>query len=254
MKKNILMITITLIISIIFIYLFKPNIEKEEFNNNAVYKTYEDGKIVYFNPNKNQICKEEEALIGKSKSGCMKWYIFMDNKYKNKVTVILDHNTTPRVSYNAGGNNSSMKEVLQALANDTKTWDKEIIKSARLITADEVAKIVGNDSWNSKNEKSDIFYFGSLDKTDYNSMNEEQKKRQNSFAWLFDWTNRCIDFGCTQDDISTFGYWTSSAKVTSDRTAWNVDRMGRLINDAIDLGENSIGLRPVIEIDKSLLD
>ncbi|MEI3499554.1 MAG: hypothetical protein V8Q71_03590 [Bacilli bacterium] len=73
----------------------------------------------------------------------MKWYVFNDKEGNATVNVILDHNTTANVAYNSTGSNSEMKEVADALKKDTSTWKN----TARLITANEVAKITGYTSW-----------------------------------------------------------------------------------------------------------
>ena len=54
------------------------------------------------------------------------------------------------------------------------------------------------------------FYFGSLSKTYYSSQSAEEKAVQESYHWLFDYTEGCTSYGCTTEDSSTSGYWTSN--------------------------------------------
>ena len=84
--------------------------------------------------------------------------------------------------------------------------------SARLLTAQEVAYIVGNDSWDEKTATI-LFFFGTKDNTDYSSQTEEQKAVQRSYSWLFDNLYHCGTYGCeNSSSVSTgnYGYWSSS--------------------------------------------
>ena len=73
-------------------------------------------------------------------SGCMKFYVYDDSGSTYKM--ILDHNTSGNVDWNSSGDNTEgMKEVLDRLREDTRDWEIE----ARLITAYEIAHIVGAD-------------------------------------------------------------------------------------------------------------
>ena len=102
------------------------------------YKQYKNGEIVYFNPETGKKCASSEAVnTTGTKIGCMKWYAFNDREGNATVNVILDHNTTTRVAWNLTGSNSEMKEAKEALKKDTSPWKN----TARLITANEVAKI-----------------------------------------------------------------------------------------------------------------
>ena len=54
-----------------------------------------------------------------------------------------------------------MKEVKTALENDTKDWKN----TARLITANEVAKITGHPTFDASKENQEHFYLDSNNKT-----------------------------------------------------------------------------------------
>ena len=205
-------------------------------------KSFKNGTAVYYNPVSREKCTgytEANSTTG-TKSGCMKWYVFNDKEGNATVNVILDHNTTANVAYNSTGNNSEMKEVADALKKDTGTWKN----TARLITANEVAKITKHPTFNVNKENQDWFYLDSNNLTlTVNSTNKSK------YAWLFDYTNECTSYGCNVSDSSTWGYWTSSPYKGNSTQAWRVVRNGYLGgNGVIFTGD---GIRPVITISKS---
>ena len=205
-------------------------------------KSFKNGTAVYYNPETGKKCTgytEANSTTGKN-SGCMKWYVFNDKEGNATVNVILDHNTTANVSYNSTGNNSEMKEVKIKLEEDTKDWKN----TARLITANEVAKITKHPTFNVNKENQDWFYLDSNNLTlTVNSTNKSK------YAWLFDYTNECTSYGCNVSDSSTWGYWTSSPYKGNSTQAWRVVRNGYLGgNGVIFTGD---GIRPVITISKS---
>ena len=121
-------------------------------------KSFKNGTAVYYNPETENKCSKEAAKSTTgTKIGCMKWYVFNDKKENATVNVILDHNTTANVAYNSTGNNSEMKEVKIKLEEDTKDWKN----TARLITANEVAKITKHPTFNVNKENQDWFYLDS---------------------------------------------------------------------------------------------
>ncbi len=205
-------------------------------------KKYENGTAIYYNPTTGEKCTESEAVsLTGTKSGCMKWYTFNDEESSSSVNLILDHNTTAKVAWNSSGNNSEMKEVARELENDTKAWKV----AARLITANEVAKISGNTNFDASKTGQDWFYFGS------NNQNDTSKR--SNYGWLYDRTrNDCKDFGCLNNaDQDIWGYWTSNANISESTLAWDVGRSGGLSYDTvISIG---IGVRPVISVSKSII-
>ena len=205
-------------------------------------KSFKNGTAVYYNPVSREKCNdytEANSTTGKN-SGCMKWYVFNDKEGNATVNVILDHNTTANVAYNSTGSNSEMKEVKIALENDTKDWKN----TARLITANEVAKITKHPTFDVNKENQDWFYLDSNNLTlTVNSTNKSK------YAWLFDYTKECTNYGCNVSDSSTWGYWTSSPYKGNSTQAWRVVRNGYLGgNGVIFTGD---GIRPVITISKS---
>ena len=205
-------------------------------------KSFKNGTAVYYNPETGKKCTgytEANSTTGKN-SGCMKWYVFNDKEGNATVNVILDHNTTAGVAYNSTGNNSEMKEVKTKLEEDTKDWKN----TARLITANEVAKITGKTGFDASKENQDWFYLDSNNQTQTASSTNKSK-----YAWLFDYTIDCTNYGCNTPDSSNWGYWTSTPNKASSTIAWRVYRSGDLSRDYVTNAGH--GVRPVITISKS---
>ena len=201
-------------------------------------KSFKNGTAVYYNPVSGEKCNDytEANSTKETKSGCMKWYVFNDKEGNATVNVILDHNTTSRVAYNSTGNNSEMKEVADALKKDTRTWKN----TARLITANEIAKITEKTGFDASKENQDWFCLDTNqpDTTSYCA----KAQGKSEYAWLFDYTYECTNYGCNTSDLSTWGYWTSTS-------SWHVSRFGHLSNTNANYADS--GVRPVITISKS---
>ena len=216
---------------------------KEEVNSTKKYTYYENGTPIYFNPVTGKICGDytEDNSLNETKTGCLKWYIFNDDINRSSVTMILDHNTTYKVAYNSTGSNSEMKEVkeeLDKLVNESK-WKV----TPRLITADEIAHIVGVDSFNSKTS-TNMFYFDGL---------QQSGKGTSKYSWLYNYTNQCESYGCDVNDANINGYWTSTPIYNTDNMVWGISRLGRINNDpSVNLTtiQYYFGVRPVISVDK----
>ena len=205
-------------------------------------KSFKNGTAVYYNPETENKCSKEAAKSTTgTKSGCMKWYVFNDKEGNATVNVILDHNTTADVAWNSTGSNSEMKEAADTLKTDTSTWKN----TARLITANEIAKITGHPTFDASKENQKYFYLDSNNQTQ--TVNASNKSK---YAWLFDYTNGCTNSGCNTLDLSTWGYWTSTRSIGGSLTAaWRVIGSGHLFNNNVTFADS--GIRPVITISKS---
>ena len=260
-------------------------------------KTYTNGEVVYFNVTTGSKCSSSDYTEAQSntgvKEGCMKFYAFNDDG-KDTVNLILDHNTTATVAWNKTDTNDSgtkinakgPKEVLDQLKTDTESWkgtktpanytmDQSARYSkakytidyssykARLITANEIATITGNTSWDEKTASYE-YYFD----TNTNTESTTCKKGNTTgckYGWLYDRTQRyCKTYGCLNNATSTkvdmSGYWTASSHGGNIYNAWLVDYIGGKINyrsvNTDDTGSVSVGtfgVRPVIEVLKSKL-
>ena len=228
-----------------------------------------------------------------TKSGCMKFYAFNDDGGET-VNLILDHNTTAKVAWvlkedyiAAGGiendygdygkNDKGPLTLLVQLKTDTASWKGTITPTnytmdqtgqesnanytidyseykARLITANEIAQITGNASWNEKIAGS-TYYF------DTNTTTESDTCKSGDtsgckYGWLYDRTSDfCTTYGCLNNsDQVIYGYWTASSRVDTSNDAWGVDCTA-YFNGTTDVFyyDYSYGVRPVITVLKSKL-
>lgn len=248
-----------------------------EINSNDIldcklkkFPIYENGTVIYYNPETNNICSKEESEANVNengtsteiKTGCMKWYTFNDSEDALTVNMILDHNTTPLVSWNSKNDNTEMLEAAEALNLDIETWAKEIKETARLMKAEEVAKITGNTDFKLIEATSDSWFF--LDSNDQNAVANETNK--SNYAWLFSNMYDCIQYGCEIEDNNsfvlynsnssdvTYGYWLSSINVNSINKVWGITRAGRTYSNNVKFSIGfGWGIRPVITIDKAII-
>ena len=240
-------------------------------------KTYTNGEVVYFNVTTGAKCSSSDYTETQSNtgvnSGCMKFYAFNDDG-KDTVNLILDHNTTSVVAWNSSGSNTSgPSEVLTQLNDDTKSWvgtetpsnytmDQSTQGSkakytidysgykARLITAQEIATITGNTSWDEKRANSSSKWYN----LDSNTNSTTSCKSGCKYGWLYDRTKEsCTTYGCLNNsDKSTSGYWTASSCASYSDIAWFVYYIGR-VNTTRVSGSGFYGVRPVITVLKSKL-
>ena len=208
-------------------------------------KSFKNGTAVYYNPETGNKCSKEAVKSTTGiKNGCMKWYVFNDKEGNATVNVILDHNTTAGVAYNSTGSNSEMKEVKTALENDTKNWKN----TARLITANEVAKITKHPTFDATQIGQLWFCLDTNQPDGTTWCSKAQGKSE--YAWLFDYTYGCTRCGCNTSDSNTEGYWTSTQYKDNSTHAWIIYRDSNIgINDVNH--SSQIGIRPVITISKS---
>ncbi len=231
-----------------------------------------------------------------TKSGCMKFYAFNDNG-ANTVNLLLDHNTATDVEWvskedyvaaggtesdygSLGKNDKGPLTILKQLKMDTASWQgtesptnytmdqtgqssnaKYTIDysgyKARLITANEVAQITGNTTWDEKTASSTY----NLD-TNTTKQSDTCKSGNTSgcaYGWLYDRTKTdCTTYGCLNNsDVSNSSgvsvYWTASSYANYSAVAWNVSSNAQVgYNFVYNTGGS--GVRPVIEVLKSKLD
>ena len=251
--------------------------------------------IIYLNP-KDLTATCNEALASTNlnhnnprtptgiNSGCMKFYIYDDSGDYYKL--ILDHNTTGTIAWitradfiSVGGtqanwdtykyyNTKGPITVTSKLATDTQGW----IGNPRLITANEIAHIVGADNnntikWDQNKtykesvtdatvQVSNIFFDGSG-----NTYSGWQTQTTNSsiksrYSWLYDYTYDCANNGCIVSDnnlysnANIYGYWTSTPTAGTIDRSWYVSRRGYIDGNISDRNDR-FGVRPVITILKT---
>ena len=214
---------------------------KEEANSTSTHRG-----IVYLDPTDlSKTCNESNSIsTSETKTGCMKWYIYNDDG--DNYTMILDHNTTAKILWNDSKNVSYEESNLYAVVEDLKTTSGWVV-NPRIISAEEIAKITGKTDFDPT--KANSYYY--LDSNDHTKT--ATTKGTSKYAWLFDYTDDCTNFGCNIADLSTEGYWTSTIVGTagSGFHVWYVDFISTLgINDVY-LSDG--GIRPVITISKSII-
>jgi len=219
----------------LFLVLLITGCWKEE---NKTYRVFEDGYELYFNPVTGEECYMDE-VVSKGKNGCMKWYAFNDSKTSKKVQLLLSHNTTSIVEWNKDNGNDP-DTVLKQLKEDTKDWKKEIRNTARLIKVKEITKILGLKDLD--NEFGLKYHIHSYDENDIIS--------EEGYVWLFDNTSNCLNYGCTEEDYSTYGYWTDTLSSSRYGTAWVISGNAMLSQYYVKYAD-LYGVRPVIKVDKS---
>ena len=227
----------------------KPRPTKEEANSTDTHKG-----IIYLDPTDlNKTCTKEMAESNLNekgtpteiKTGCMKWYIYDDSG--ENYTMILDHNTTARISWNDDNINVSYEESnLYEVVEDLKTESGWVV-NPRLITAEEIATITGKTGFDSTSANS--WYY--LDSKTHTQTAKTQGT--SNYAWLFDYTNGCTDYGCNISDSNSYGYWTSTTIgiSSSGSTVWYIYRNGNMYS--YDVIRIYSGIRPVITIPKSII-
>lgn len=205
-----------------------------------------------------------------AQTSCLKFYAFNDTESAAMVNLLLDHNITPDSSMGLNLQWSSVDAIngpevcgtpeciLSALSFISLQWNgmaaimesyehsyytinyEELGTNARLITAEEIAEIVGLPNYDPIQGTYQINF-------------------DSGFGWL---TDRTTDYctengpGCYNNNTSgqnTY-YWTATqADGMGADCVWVVDDYGMWEYDYDDY-EIGIGLRPVIEVDKAKLD
>ena len=221
----------------------------------TTYKVYSNGTAIYYNPQTNSICNESESVSTTgTKTGCMKWYTFNDNEDSSTVNMILDHNTSSMITWDNYGENLSYEDSkLSPVIQDLKTTSGWKV-NPRIISAEEVAKITNNDKFTGST-LGESFYLDSNSQTQTATSQGASK-----YAWLFDYTNSCSSYGCNVEDnnrytydiytSNIFGYWTSSS-VSGSTYVWIINSNGSL--GCMEKNKVSIGIRPVITIEKTII-
>lgn len=194
--------------------------------------SYEIGQAIYFNPETTTSCKEQDVEYNMDdldkgreeetvKNGCMRWYI-IDNSNDDTLDLILDHRTSYYSAY---------PDIENKLNDDTDTWDSSL--NPRLITVEEIINATGL-SLEFDGESS--FRFENVD--DNNIL-------QDDFVWLYN------GYYTSNNDKTTFGYWTSTPVNNDSSKYFVVTKDGEIESNPIEYDD--YGIRPVITINKNFL-
>ncbi len=244
--------------------------------------TKSQGSVVYFDVTTGNVCNnyhEDNSITGyngtsstkttNNQNGCLRFYAFNYTNGDARASLILDHNTTG-VTYwtnsSISNNTNGPVIVLEQLKTDTNSWvGTEILSNytvsqsgygnytipykdegykARLITANEVAKITGNTSFNESTTSKDNWFL-------FDTNSNQVTSSTHSYGWLYDRTHvSCEENGCLSNADSSmtgYGYWTSTSIFGSSDAIWRIGNGGGLHygpgNDGV-----TVGVRPVIEV------
>ena len=263
----------------------EPEPEPEPITESDIEITHKG--IVYLDPTdlsktctKQMVDDNHNSSYTKTgvKTGCMKWYIYDDSGSNYKM--ILDHNTSGNVAWNSTERNGSvMRQVADRLASDTEGWEV----TADLISADEVAHIVGADSnntikWSSSKQWNNLldeetdpdtqissYYLDGSGNT-YSGWTSQisDYDTKSKYHWLFLNLNYSNSSGCFEEDSNTypygtednvnkehlFGYWTKTPLSSSSVYAWVVKNDGS-VDWQLVWEQKNFGVRPVITVSKS---
>ena len=276
----------------------KCNVSDKTIEYTYGNKIYENGDVVYFDVTTGESCddyKEENSNTGyngiggtENQNGCLKFYTFNDFG-SDKLNLILDHNTTALMIWNSSESNINgpSEEFLNKLNEDTKNWigteiptnysiDQSTQASgakyqidysdykARIITAQEIAIITNNTSWN-ETTANNYYYF------DTNSNNVSTTGF--NYGWLYDITQikktSLVGLDYTSSTTRAMSFYVnnisqSDTKVksnTSSTTKYSIpinkNNAQELDNSSFSVLKNSngnFGIRPVIEILKTKLE
>ncbi len=255
---------------------------EEQYNNSygdATTLDEETGEEIIIQDYQNSMSGYNGINHEDKQNSCLRFYAFNDDG-GDTVNLILDHDTDAKVVvWNSSGSNiNGPSEVLAQLKTDTDAWQgtetptnytmdqtgqtsnaKYTIDysgyKARLITAQEVAQITGNTTWNEKVAANNSdYYFDS--KTDIKSVTCTIGNTTGcQYGWLYDRTNLdCTRYGCLNNSGRlTNGYWTASSQANDADRAWVVGAYGYMnyLNGSVKVDHR--GVRPVIEVLRSKL-
>lgn len=231
---------------------------KKESEITKKYTSYKTGKIsevsiIYFNPEKNIFCTENEYtnnLDKLGKTGCLKWYA-IENSDENKstVNVILDHNTTGISYFNYSNKNVTYHYTLY-LKDDSKTWRNGL--NPRLISMNEILSVIGNTTFDITKEMSDHVLNLETQTTSAPST------YTGIYGWLYDNLYQSkskykspneYNEHFEQNGNYIWGYWTSDSTAEDPNQIWYVLRDGFIYTTPCTKFSGT-GIRPVITINK----
>ena len=220
-------------------------------------KVFANGEPIYFDPATGKSCDNytDANSLNENKIGCLKWYTFNDKKESDRVNAILDHNTTSVLSF------LDPQTELDALV-DEANWKL----TPRIIGVNEIVQITGNSTFDIDHPETAQPYFfetNSQEVPPFIDMENPNSSAQGkaTYAWLFDYTDDCTYFGCNVDyngnrsrvRSTVMGYATLPQSSTQRALSmyWVVDSRGILTQTG---SFDHYGIRPVIEIPKTLLN
>ena len=193
-----------------------------------VKNLYENGEVVYFNPVENKACTVNEYNNNSAKEsfqGCLKWYAYLDSPSSSTVKLMLNQNAK---EYDSLTDNAiNLEAVIKEL--EAKNWNNAVLNTFNIISAEEIATIVGNTS----------FSLG------------DDIKNISSNSWLFD--------NIRDESVASelhWGYVTSTpySGINGDMLYYIfLNNLYTADSGSMDFQITPIGIRPSIVVDKTLL-
>ena len=208
----------------------------------------------------NTISSKYECTVGyDSNNTPIKYNFYLLAINNNYVKLIQEHNITEGTSQPTMTWSNAMKYVDNN--NLRSKWAN--VLDIDLPMAQDVANAVGNTSWRVEDATSSFF----LDPKDgvYGMVQVADDVNKSAYAWLYDYTRDCFDYGCNYSLPDTansygkteaYGYWTRDMFALNNDTS-NPHRAWRVSSD---LGahhsitnDTLFGVRLVINVLKSNL-
>ena len=175
---------------------------------------FSDGSVIYYDVEKDKFCNDyhvdnsiteyngsNERKTTNNQNSCLKFYSFNYDESSKTVNLLLDHNTTaviPVDSASCTTYESISKNLYDQLNIDCSNW----IKTARIISADEIAKVTKNTKFSAeKSQYHEGFRF--FDNSECNG-GCSKYTNDTTYGWLHDNTANCNLYGCPAEHNSTY--------------------------------------------------
>ena len=190
----------------------------------TTYASYAVGDAINFDVTNGTKCTSPVSTTG-TKEGCMKFYVIeASSSTSDKVTMILDHNTTSSVVWNSDETTyAGPKEVLESLKNDTLSWNKTVLPVNYSYTLTDAVE--GSNTY-------------TINYSEYKArlITKEEATKIISYNWSY------------ENMASSYGYWTSDGD--GRERAWAIANDGTM-NVTAGAHYQWFGVRPVITVLKS---
>ena len=247
----------------------------------TTYASYAVGDAINFDVTNGTKCTEadvttnytDNAPIEGLSTGCLRFFAFLDDENSETVEMVLDHdiaiNKTFPNAYNTIKDLTSEWNGVELPENYTQTaynssgntmtikrnWYTDGFK-ARLMTVNEVARIVGKSGFSSETATSDDWFYldgYSIDGSTWQTKSASGKGNS-SYWWLFDYVTGCQPYGCKHNSdnssTSTWGIWLADSVSYVDGKVWLIGNGSKV--EASSTG-NGRSTRPVIKVKKEKL-
>ena len=206
----------------------------------------------YFNVNTGEACQASEVndVASSIFSGCLEFVPYMEDATTYTMVLAKVVSVTYGYSESTRDNLSGPLTILYQLKNLTDNWKGTITPSnytykfknkkgndvtytipyeddgyhARLITTNEIARLVGKTDFNSYTAtKNDWFYFDGTNETWQTRVADAT--HMSNYWWLCNGTSSCLQYGC-RDEISDYlgitTSWTSDSTSGTNNQAWGL--------------------------------